>query len=294
MAPRGTDFGAWTGALRGRLTQPCFRPQGLAGRGRRPWGRGGRRAGRAPGNKQVPRRRPSRLAGQHAGQHADHPAAKPEGPSPGSRAQGRGETGGMTSSLARLPIRHRGGHAGHAAPVRGAIAPPVRSTAPGTSGRPGLDQRRSLRHPRPRCGPGPARSAARRSAARRLSGVSPPPPAGQSCTDADPAFDGGRGGGHMIQAARGTDAAPSLPDPSLVDTIERRHGRRIGATGLHRDPVRSSRGPCVKAGGLGSVTELSGAQVDHGGSKMGEAHPTAACLVASQGDASKVLEPGKQ
>ncbi|SDE32803.1 hypothetical protein, partial [Belnapia rosea] len=32
---------------------------------------------------------------------------------------------------------------------------------------------------------------------------------------------------------------------------------------------------------LGSVTELSGTQVDHGGSKMGEAHPTAACLVAS-------------
>ena len=32
---------------------------------------------------------------------------------------------------------------------------------------------------------------------------------------------------------------------------------------------------------LGSVTGLSDAQVDHGGGEMGEAHPTAACFVAS-------------
>jgi hypothetical protein len=45
---------------------------------------------------------------------------------------------------------------------------------------------------------------------------------------------------------------------------------------------------------LGSVTGLSDAQVDHGGGEMGEAHPTAACFVASQGNAGKILEPGEQ
>jgi hypothetical protein len=36
----------------------------------------------------------------------------------------------------------------------------------------------------------------------------------------------------------------------LDDTIERRRGRRIGAKGIYRDPVRSSHGHFVKAGGL--------------------------------------------
>jgi hypothetical protein len=44
------------------------------------------------------------------------------------------------------------------------------------------------------------------------------------------------------------------PDGSVVlgidDTIERRRGRRIGARGVYRDPVRSSRGHFVKASGL--------------------------------------------
>jgi hypothetical protein len=34
------------------------------------------------------------------------------------------------------------------------------------------------------------------------------------------------------------------------DTIERRRGKRIGAKGIYRDPVRSSKGHFVKAGGL--------------------------------------------
>src|SRR5215212_4623306 len=34
------------------------------------------------------------------------------------------------------------------------------------------------------------------------------------------------------------------------DTIERRRGKRIGAKGIYRDPVRSSEGHFVKAGGL--------------------------------------------
>src|ERR671938_921345 len=36
----------------------------------------------------------------------------------------------------------------------------------------------------------------------------------------------------------------------LDDTIERRRGKRIAAKGIHRDPVRSSRGHFVKASGL--------------------------------------------
>src|SRR3712207_1465149 len=36
----------------------------------------------------------------------------------------------------------------------------------------------------------------------------------------------------------------------LDDTIERRRGRRIGAKGIYRDPVRSSHGHFVKASGL--------------------------------------------
>jgi hypothetical protein len=36
----------------------------------------------------------------------------------------------------------------------------------------------------------------------------------------------------------------------LDDTIERRRGKRIGAKGIYRDPVRSSRGHFVKASGL--------------------------------------------
>src|ERR671917_2755634 len=36
----------------------------------------------------------------------------------------------------------------------------------------------------------------------------------------------------------------------LDDTIERRRGRRIGAKGIYRDPVRSSKGHFVKASGL--------------------------------------------
>jgi DDE superfamily endonuclease len=36
----------------------------------------------------------------------------------------------------------------------------------------------------------------------------------------------------------------------IDDTIERRRGRRIGARGVYRDPVRSSRGHFVKASGL--------------------------------------------
>ena len=36
----------------------------------------------------------------------------------------------------------------------------------------------------------------------------------------------------------------------LDDTIERRRGRRIGAKGIYRDPVRSSKGHLVKASGL--------------------------------------------
>src|SRR3712207_4519242 len=34
------------------------------------------------------------------------------------------------------------------------------------------------------------------------------------------------------------------------DTIERRRGKRIGAKGIYRDPVRSSKGHFVKASGL--------------------------------------------
>src|SRR5215217_310151 len=36
----------------------------------------------------------------------------------------------------------------------------------------------------------------------------------------------------------------------IDDTIERRRGKRIGAKGIYRDPVRASRGHFVKAGGL--------------------------------------------
>ena len=36
----------------------------------------------------------------------------------------------------------------------------------------------------------------------------------------------------------------------LDDTIERRRGKRIGAKGIYRDPVRSSHGHFVKASGL--------------------------------------------
>src|SRR4051812_6722224 len=36
----------------------------------------------------------------------------------------------------------------------------------------------------------------------------------------------------------------------LDDTIERRRGKRIGAKGIYRDPVRSSKGHFVKASGL--------------------------------------------
>src|ERR1041385_7779028 len=36
----------------------------------------------------------------------------------------------------------------------------------------------------------------------------------------------------------------------LDDTIERRRGKRISAKGIYRDPVRSSKGHFVKAGGL--------------------------------------------
>jgi hypothetical protein len=38
------------------------------------------------------------------------------------------------------------------------------------------------------------------------------------------------------------------------------------------------------------VTELRAAQVDHGGSEIGEAHPTAARFVATQRDAHAILE----
>lgn len=45
-----------------------------------------------------------------------------------------------------------------------------------------------------------------------------------------------------------------VPDGPIVigmdDTIERRWGRRISARGIYRDPVRSSHGHFVKAGGL--------------------------------------------
>jgi hypothetical protein len=45
-----------------------------------------------------------------------------------------------------------------------------------------------------------------------------------------------------------------MPDGPVViaidDAIERRWGRRITARGIHRDPVRSSHGHFVKAGGL--------------------------------------------
>jgi len=45
-----------------------------------------------------------------------------------------------------------------------------------------------------------------------------------------------------------------VPDGPVViaidDAIERRWGRRITARGIHRDPVRSSHGHFVKAGGL--------------------------------------------
>ncbi len=45
--------------------------------------------------------------------------------------------------------------------------------------------------------------------------------------------------------------APSGPVVlGLDDTIERRRGKRIGAKGIYRDPVRSSHGHFVKASGL--------------------------------------------
>src|SRR3954471_10917963 len=45
--------------------------------------------------------------------------------------------------------------------------------------------------------------------------------------------------------------APSGPVVlGIDDTIERRRGRRISAKGIHRDPVRSSKGHFVKASGL--------------------------------------------
>jgi hypothetical protein len=36
----------------------------------------------------------------------------------------------------------------------------------------------------------------------------------------------------------------------IDDTIERRRGKRISAEGIHRDPVRSSKGRFVEASGL--------------------------------------------
>ena len=45
--------------------------------------------------------------------------------------------------------------------------------------------------------------------------------------------------------------APSGPVVlGIDDTIERRHGKRIAAKGIYRDPVRSSHGHFVKASGL--------------------------------------------
>ena len=41
--------------------------------------------------------------------------------------------------------------------------------------------------------------------------------------------------------------APSRPVVlGIADTIERRRGKRIAAKGIHRDPMRSSRGHFVK------------------------------------------------
>ena len=45
---------------------------------------------------------------------------------------------------------------------------------------------------------------------------------------------------------------------------------------------------------LGSVTELSDAQVDHRGGEVGEAQPTSARFVAPESDAGPIFEAGKQ
>jgi hypothetical protein len=52
----------------------------------------------------------------------------------------------------------------------------------------------------------------------------------------------------------------------LDDTIERRRGKRIGAKGIYRDPVRSSKGHFVKASGLREGQRSALAQPDAAGS----------------------------
>src|ERR671917_425632 len=65
----------------------------------------------------------------------------------------------------------------------------------------------------------------------------------------------------------------------LDDTIERRRGRRIGAKGIYRDPVRSSKGHFVKASGLrppGAVLPRGRAapkEADRRGAAAGPAGP---------------------
>jgi DDE superfamily endonuclease len=61
----------------------------------------------------------------------------------------------------------------------------------------------------------------------------------------------GRAAAHVLLGLLLDAFAPRGPVLlGLDDTIERRRGRRIGAKGIYRDPVRSSKGHFVKASGL--------------------------------------------
>jgi hypothetical protein len=61
----------------------------------------------------------------------------------------------------------------------------------------------------------------------------------------------GRAAGRVLLGLLLDAFAPKGPVILGVDdTIERRRGKRIGAKGIHRDPVRSSKGHFVKASGL--------------------------------------------
>ncbi len=69
---------------------------------------------------------------------------------------------------------------------------------------------------------------------------------------ADPA-DGGHSGPRSAHGVHGR----GLPGPlqlAIDETLERHWGERVEALGMYRDPVRASRGPCVKAKGLRGVS----------------------------------------
>src|SRR3954465_12964928 len=68
--------------------------------------------------------------------------------------------------------------------------------------------------------------------------------------------------------------APSGPVLlGIDDTIERRRGKRIAATGIYRDPVRSSKGHLVKASGLRWLSLMLLAPIPWAGPHLGLAVP---------------------